>query len=114
MLPSSKTSKQSELSISLPKCAVSASFFNFFVWSKVMVLKLRVEETKMSLRHNLNGHHLDTFKARLQGAERVTFSKQHASTRTTESGSEGVPLGKRHTSTRTTESDRSSLAASAH
>ena len=51
MLPSSKTSKHSELSISLSKCAVfrtNALFFNFFVWSKVMVLKLPVEETKMS------------------------------------------------------------------
>ena len=28
-----------------------------------------------------------TFKARLQGAEGVTFGKQHTSTRTTESGS---------------------------
>ena len=51
MLPSSTTSKHSELSISLPKCAVfrtTALFVNFFVWSKVMVLRLPVEETNMS------------------------------------------------------------------
>ena len=42
MLPSSKTSKHSELSISLSKCAVfrtTALFFNFCVWSQVMVLR---------------------------------------------------------------------------
>ena len=44
-------SKHSELSTSLSKCQVfhtSALFFNFFVRSKVMVLNLPVEETKMS------------------------------------------------------------------
>ena len=42
MLPSSKTSKHSELSISLSKCAVfrtTALFINFCVWSQVMVLR---------------------------------------------------------------------------
>ena len=42
MLPSSKTSKHSELLISLSKCAVfrtTALFFNFCVWSQVMVLR---------------------------------------------------------------------------
>ena len=48
MLPSSKPSKHSELSISLSKCPVfptSVLFFNFFMWSKVM---MPVEETKIS------------------------------------------------------------------
>ena len=43
-------SKHSELSTSLSKCQVfqtNALFFNFFVRSKVMVLNLHVEETKM-------------------------------------------------------------------
>ena len=42
MLPSSKTSKHSELPNSLSKCAVfrtTALFFNFCVWSQVMVLR---------------------------------------------------------------------------
>ena len=37
--------------MSLSKCPVfptNVLFFNFFLWSTVMVLKLPVEETKMS------------------------------------------------------------------
>ena len=45
----SKPSEPAE-SISLSKCTVfptNVVFFNFFVWSKVMVLNLPVKETKM-------------------------------------------------------------------
>ena len=51
----------------------SELFFNFFMWSKVQRLKLPVEETKMSISDMTPAH----LKARLQGAERVTFGNKH-------------------------------------
>ena len=39
-----------------------------------------VEETKSRNCHK--GHHLDTFYARLQGREGITYSNEHTSTRT--------------------------------
>ena len=63
----SKPSEPTKL-ISLSKCPVfptNALFFNLFKRSKAMMLKLPVEEQRK--------RHLDTFKARLQGAEGVRF-----------------------------------------
>ena len=52
---------------------------HIFRWSSDDVA-VPVEETKS--RNCLNGHHLDTFHARQQGIEGITFSNEHTSTRT--------------------------------
>ena len=66
----------------------NALFFNLFMWSKVILLKLPVEENKdVDLCHDgFNGHTLAPFEARLPGAERVTisthFGERHEETTT--------------------------------
>ena len=81
----SKPSEQAK-STSLSKCPVfptSVLYFDFF--RVVQSDDTRWENKDVDLRHD--GLDLDTFKARLQGAEGVTFGKQNTTTRTTESGS---------------------------
>ena len=78
----SKPSEQAK-STSLSKCPVFPTYvlyFNFFMWSKVMI---PVGETKMSISDMTVSTW--TFKTRLQGAEGVTFGKQNTTTGITES-----------------------------
>ena len=73
VLPTFMPSKPSEPenSILLSKCLVfptNALSSNFLKWSKMLMLKLPVEEIKMSIS--------DMTPRRLQGVERVTFCKK--------------------------------------
>ena len=66
----------------------NALFFNFFMWTEVMLLKSPAEETKMKPRCRSQTWPCQwPLPARLQGAEGVTFGHQHSCSRTTKSSS---------------------------